>query len=654
MRISKLFNQSGQIPLVIKTLANDVGSVSALGADVAQHLRAAKQWFSDPQSPPPDPNNQIFRSFALPIMDAFLQKTDPSFTPSPKGVNPSSEHVGWIARAYAQSAADSTPIKSEDLQKIYDEIEDFHRIRNVLKEKKIPTNLTDYKTYDDFTKIIRPFMSRKDKFRTIENAPDHVLDNASVLYSGKEGAIVVPHTYEASVYFGSKHWCISYDTTREHFDDYLKTSPMVMYLPNTYTMQKERAEDIISGKIAVVENTIYDENDEKIKTLPAYINNLHDAALNRAVASNAEYLKLFGNVVPAAKPKADASLENEEVTLSPDSPYFEYLNTLRLHDLAWETRIKAFFENHPNLSSNKSFILEALAQNGRMLEYADESLRKDKDVVLAAIKQNGVALEFADHEGLIDTYGPDTYKEIVLAAVTQDGRALKFADATLKKDKDVVLAAVTRNGWALIFANASLKKDREVVLAAITQDARTLQLADVSLKRDKEIVLAAVKQDGFALQYAEASLKKDKQVVLAAVTQDGFALQYADESLRKDKQIVLAAVTQYGFALKYADESLKKDKEFILDAVVKNGDVLRYIDQTLFHDTDFASHLLDIAANANIENRNKIIGHMHKIPAFFGHVTADIEALRARLDTYSAQNPTSEREFEPQEDLALA
>jgi len=55
---------------------------------------------------------------------------------------------------------------------------------------------------------------------------------------------------------------------------------------------------------------------------------------------------------------------------------------------------------------------------------------------------------------------------VILAAVQQNGRALQFADDSFKRDRDVVLAAVQQNGRALQFADESFKRDRDVVLAA--------------------------------------------------------------------------------------------------------------------------------------------------------------------------------------------
>eukprot|EP01047_Picozoa_sp_COSAG01_P073532 COSAG01_NODE_12019_length_1815_cov_32.250000_1_plen_383_part_10 len=114
-------------------------------------------------------------------------------------------------------------------------------------------------------------------------------------------------------------------------------------------------------------------------------------------------------------------------------------------------------------------------------------------------------------------------REIILEAVAQDGDTLEYADASLKKDREFMLAAVAQNGYALYHADASLKKDREFMLAAVAQNGYALEYADASLKKDREVVLAVVAQDGDALGHADASLKKDREVVLAAVAQNGFA-----------------------------------------------------------------------------------------------------------------------------------
>ena len=63
-------------------------------------------------------------------------------------------------------------------------------------------------------------------------------------------------------------------------------------------------------------------------------------------------------------------------------------------------------------------------------------------------------------------------------AVRQDWRALDYADDSLKRDRALVLAAVRCDWRALRYADISLASDREVVLAAWRQDRRALQHAD--------------------------------------------------------------------------------------------------------------------------------------------------------------------------------
>ena len=89
--------------------------------------------------------------------------------------------------------------------------------------------------------------------------------------------------------------------------------------------------------------------------------------------------------------------------------------------------------------------------------------------------------------------------------------------------------------------------------------------------------------------------------------------------------------------MSHADESLKKDKYIVLTAAQQNGRAFRYADEILFEDTDFAAGLLDIAEQASGDNKREILQHIHKIPAFQGHITADVNALRDRLADYQEQ-----------------
>jgi hypothetical protein len=64
---------------------------------------------------------------------------------------------------------------------------------------------------------------------------------------------------------------------------------------------------------------------------------------------------------------------------------------------ALEYILDAEYESVPKeFYKDKSFVLEAVKQNGQALYYVDESLKKDKSFVLEVVKQNRQALFFVD------------------------------------------------------------------------------------------------------------------------------------------------------------------------------------------------------------------------------------------------------------------
>ena len=66
---------------------------------------------------------------------------------------------------------------------------------------------------------------------------------------------------------------------------------------------------------------------------------------------------------------------------------------------------------------------------------------------------------------------PDNYiitdREELLEAVRNDGLVLEYASDTLKADREVVLEAVKISGMALVWTSDTLKDDREVVIEAV-------------------------------------------------------------------------------------------------------------------------------------------------------------------------------------------
>ena len=155
-------------------------------------------------------------------------------------------------------------------------------------------------------------------------------------------------------------------------------------------------------------------------------------------------------------------------------------------------------------------------------------------------------------------------RDFVEAAVAENGLVLEYASDILKRDEAVVRAALDQNGLALQFADLSFRRNRDLVEAAISSDARALEFADDNLQRDnRDLVLQAVSTDGRALKFAHESYKKDRDIVLKAVTNHGAALRYAHRTQRGDSLVVLAAFKQSAAALSYASAALWQDQHFL-------------------------------------------------------------------------------------------
>tara|TARA_B100000795_G_scaffold20659_1_gene13790 strand:- start:115 stop:948 length:834 start_codon:yes stop_codon:yes gene_type:complete len=161
-----------------------------------------------------------------------------------------------------------------------------------------------------------------------------------------------------------------------------------------------------------------------------------------------------------------------------------------------------------------------------------------RDRLLQAVAENGSLLEFVSADFKAD-------REIVFAAVWQDGLALRYAAHELRKDRDMVMAAMHGDDcweileasvqWGLASAQSGFHTDRELVRAAVIESPFALQFADDALRADREIVLAAVRNDdsdeAHALQFADDELCSDREIVLAAVRKNPTAIAHISKGL---------------------------------------------------------------------------------------------------------------------------
>ena len=209
---------------------------------------------------------------------------------------------------------------------------------------------------------------------------------------------------------------------------------------------------------------------------------------------------------------------------------------------------------------------------GQLLEFAEDSVKKDENIVFETVKTNGVALEFAH---------PSLWKneKIVFAAVKNYGAALEYADPILKSNRKIVKASLSKNSLAFDYADPLFRRDKKLILFAACKDPRALSYVDKDfLKQDKPFIYKLAKRINYyyILEYIDKGFADDLLFMLIAVAQDYAALQFASKRLKDDRGLVLVAVKHYGQAIKFASDRLQKYPGTIEEALKSHPLALQF------------------------------------------------------------------------------
>ena len=152
--------------------------------------------------------------------------------------------------------------------------------------------------------------------------------------------------------------------------------------------------------------------------------------------------------------------------------------------------------------NNKEYMLNAVKEKGKILEYATEELKDDKELVLEALKQ--------------------------------DGEALEFASEKLKADKEIILLAIQSAPWTICYASEKLKNDKEIILKCVEDYGQALYFASEKLRNDEEIVKKAVANKGIIIKYASDRILHNKEIAKIAINQDKRAFDFLPKELREE------------------------------------------------------------------------------------------------------------------------
>lgn len=165
---------------------------------------------------------KYYSSISSEDFDKIVQ-ADPTWnSEKPKKIG---KYTKWLFRLYT-----SNKLKIEDLYKAREYLDYFNRYKQRLELKDIG----QYSSLQSLYLAIRPFMensrqptSHKDEIRQIK-------EGAKKVYEDDKWLIVVPHTEEASCYYGKgTQWCTAANKSYNLFDDYNEEGPLYININKT-------------------------------------------------------------------------------------------------------------------------------------------------------------------------------------------------------------------------------------------------------------------------------------------------------------------------------------------------------------------------------------------------------------------------------------
>lgn len=168
----------------------------------------------------------------------------------------------WLLQLYLNRR-----LKVEDLYKATDYLRCFINYYNVIKDKDI----NKIKSLQELYEIVQPYLggdiatSKSDEVRKIK-------EGAEKVYEDSEWLIIIPHTQEASCYYGKgTQWCTAAERSNNMFDHYNNQGPLYININK------------VNGKkyqFHFESNSFMDETDSAIDTPIAETINLSEGAIN--------------------------------------------------------------------------------------------------------------------------------------------------------------------------------------------------------------------------------------------------------------------------------------------------------------------------------------------------------------------------------------
>lgn len=144
--------------------------------------------------------------------DAFneIVSSDPTWNSDKP--NKMGKYGKWLLALYS-----TKKLKLEDLYKAKEYLSYFIKYNNVIENKDI----NSYKSLNDLYAVVSGFMQNPSQATSKQDAIRKIKEGAEKVYEDNEWLIIIPHTKEASCYYGKgTQWCTAADKGNNMFDYY--------------------------------------------------------------------------------------------------------------------------------------------------------------------------------------------------------------------------------------------------------------------------------------------------------------------------------------------------------------------------------------------------------------------------------------------------
>ena len=319
-------------------------------------------------------------------------------------------YLNWMVQGYLRGHKSGHYFPAVAFNDLSEGLRVFDRYKHTFDAQDRDINQYNFHSLIEFSNRITDRM-RDRIYRRLEEAPDDILAQTEILYSGGEGLALVPYTRRASAYWGEgSAWCTSdEDRPDNRFHDHNSIAPLVILMPVEPRSYKT-SEDVLK-----------DEQNEDV---------LH---------TSVELLRLVKQVDAVSPDLLKYTLsrkinEDEDVVREPwEEEFYDYIKD---HQDDHEAILAAMKKTKnlvaitlglkEELFSEKDFMLRAMKVNPQSYAFSDRDIVYEPDMMLAAI-DGSIVNEHLIPQDVIDSLPQDLKTRAFYERLERDWASISYA-----------------------------------------------------------------------------------------------------------------------------------------------------------------------------------------------------------------------------------